>query len=223
MIKRDFDYPFISKYGSVIGIDEVGRGALAGPVVAAAVLLKKWVDGVNDSKKINRKKRESLFENLLLNAQIAFGMATPTEIDIHNVVGATKLAMERAYKALGIKSFVLVDGLEIGLNFFHECIVKGDEKSPSIAAASIAAKVFRDEIMKKISIHFDHYGFEHNMGYGTPEHIRALKKNGPTLFHRLTYAPVRNALDERILKEWIVSKKISPTRIKAETLQFPFN
>lgn len=223
MIKKDFDYPYISKYSTVIGIDEVGRGALAGPIVAAAVLLKNWVDGINDSKKINREKRESLFEKLLLNAQIAFGIATPTEIDIHNVIEATKLAMERAYKALGIKSFVLVDGLEIGLDFFHECIVKGDEKSPSIAAASIVAKVFRDEIMKKVSSYFNYYGFEHNMGYGTPEHIRALKKNGPTLFHRLTYAPVRNVLNEKILREWIVSKKISPDRIKAETLQLLFN
>jgi len=223
MIKRDFDYPYILKYGKVVGIDEVGRGALAGPVVAAAVLLKNWVDGVNDSKKINREKRENLFEKLLLNAQIAFGMATPTEVDIHNVIGATKLAMERAYKALGIKSFVIVDGLEIGLDFFHECIVKGDGKSPSIAAASIAAKVFRDEIMRKVSNHFKPYGFSHNMGYGTLEHIQALEKNGPTLFHRLTYKPVRNVLNEKILKEWLSSEMISPHRLKSETLQLFFN
>ncbi len=223
MIEKDFDSPYISKYGTVVGIDEVGRGALAGPVVAAAVLLKKPIEGVDDSKKINREKRELLFKKLILSAQIAFGIATPTEVDIYNVIGATKLAMERAYRTLGMESFVLVDGLEVGLNFFHKCIVKGDGKSPSIAAASIAAKVFRDDIMKKVSNYFADYGFEHNMGYGTPQHIRALKENGPTVFHRLTYAPVRNALNERTLKDWIASKKISPKRIKAEMLHLFFN
>lgn len=216
MVEKDFDFVYASKYGSVVGIDEVGRGALAGPVVAAAIVLNEWIDGINDSKKLSRKRREAVFEKLLLKSQISFGMATPTEVDLYNVIGATKLAMERAYSGLRINAFALVDGLEIGLSFFHECIVKGDAKSPSIAAASIAAKVFRDKIMREVSKHLNAYGFEHNVGYATAEHLQAIKKSGPTLFHRLTYAPVRKSLSDELLEEWITRGKLSPQRLRNE-------
>ena len=222
MVEKDFDSVYASKYGSVVGIDEVGRGALAGPVVAAAIVLNEWIDGIDDSKKLSRKRREAIFEKLLLNSRISFGMATPTEVDLYNVIGATKLAMERAYWGLGINAFALVDGLEIGLSFFHKCIVRGDAKSPSIAAASIAAKVFRDEIMRKVSKHFNAYGFEHNVGYATAEHLQAIKKSGPTLFHRLTYQPVKESLSDELLEEWITHGKLSPQRLRNENFQlFP--
>jgi len=188
-------------------------------VVAAAIVLGKWIDGIDDSKKLSRKKRETIFEKLLLNSQLSFGMATPTEVDLYNVIGATKIAMERAYVGLGIDAFALVDGLEIGLSFFHKCIVRGDEKSPSIAAASIAAKVFRDKIMRKVSKHLNAYGFEHNVGYATAEHLKAIKKSGPTLFHRLTYKPVKKSLSDELLQEWIDHGKLSPKRLRDESFQ----
>ncbi len=217
MVEKDFDSIYASKYGIVVGIDEVGRGALAGPVVAAALILNEWVEGINDSKKLSRKKREMIFEKLLLNSQISFGMSTPTEVDLYNVIGATKLAMERAYLGLEINAFALVDGLEIGLSFFHKCIVKGDTKSPSIAAASIAAKIFRDKIMRDVSKYLNAYGFDHNVGYATAEHLQAIKKSGPTLFHRLTYEPVKKALNNALLKEWITKGKLSSERLKNES------
>jgi ribonuclease HII len=220
MVDKEFDLQYVTKYRNVVGIDEVGRGALAGPVVAAAVKLDEWIDGIDDSKKLSAKKREQMVEKIVLNAQVAFGMATPTEIDIYNILGATKLAMQRAYDNLSIQNtqiFALIDGLEMGFNFPHESVIKGDEKSPSIAAASIAAKVFRDTIMKKISPFFAGYGFEHNVGYATRQHLQAIKERGPTLFHRLTFAPVEEALSIELLEKWRKAEKISPQRLQGKT------
>ncbi len=218
---EEFDLQYISRYKNVVGIDEVGRGALAGPVVAAAVKIEKWGDWVkkvDDSKKLTPKRRKEALEEILMNAQMAIGMATPTEIDFYNILNATRLAMQRAYQNLGIKAFVLVDGLEMGFDFPHESVVKGDGKSPSIAAASIAAKVFRDEIMKKLSPFFAGYGFERNVGYATHQHLQAIKKMGPTLFHRLTFAPVSESVTPEILKNWESEGKISPQRLRGKTI-----
>lgn len=214
MANRDFDEKYILRYGQIVGIDEVGRGALAGPVIAGAVILDNFIDGIDDSKKLTRKKREYLAEKIMLNSQFAFGMATPTEIDIHNIIGATRLAMERAYKNLGISAFAIVDGLEIGLNFDHECIVKGDAKSASIGAASIVAKVYRDSIMRKLDIFFQEYDFVHNVGYGTPKHVDSLEKYGVTLFHRFTYSPVLKRTDPIEIKRWIDQGELSESRLR---------
>ncbi len=214
MANKAFDARYILQYGQIIGIDEVGRGALAGPVVVAAVILNRFIEGIDDSKKLTRKQREYLSEEIILNSQFAFGIATPTEVDIHNVIGATRIAMERAYKNLGIKAFAIVDGLEMGLNFDHECIVKGDAKSASIGAASIIAKVYRDSIMRKLDAFFEAYDFIHNVGYGTKKHMIALEKSGPTIFHRFTYAPVLNVLDPSKIKNWILDGKLSEDRLR---------
>ena len=219
MVDVKFDSKYMLKYKNVVGIDEVGRGALAGPVVAAAVRLNKWVDGVDDSKRLSAKKREEMVEKIVLNAQVAFGMATPTEIDLYNIVGATKLAMQRAYQNLNIQGFALIDGLEMGFDFPHESVVRGDGKSPSIAAASIMAKVFRDEIMKKVSTFFQGYGFEHNVGYATKQHLQAIKEKGPTLFHRLTFEPVREALTLELIRKWKNDRKLAEDRLRGKTLQ----
>ncbi len=214
MANKAFDARYILQYGQIIGIDEVGRGALAGPVVVAAVILNKFIEGIDDSKKLTRKQREYLSEEIIFNSQFAFGIATPTEVDIHNVIGATRMAMERAYKNLGIKAFAIVDGLEMGLNFDHECIVKGDAKSASIGAASIIAKVYRDNIMRKLDAFFEGYDFVHNVGYGTKKHMTALGKSGPTIFHRLTYLPVLKSIEPSKIEKWIFEGKLSEDRLR---------
>ncbi|WP_036221415.1 ribonuclease HII [Mesoaciditoga lauensis] len=217
MVDEKFDLEYVSKYKNVVGIDEVGRGALAGPVVAAAVKLDRQIEGVDDSKRLSAKKREEMVEKIILNAQVAFGIATPTEIDLYNIIGATKLAMQRAYEKLNLQAFALIDGLEMGFDFPHESIVKGDGKSPSIASASIVAKVFRDEIMKKLSPFFKGYGFEHNVGYATKQHLQAIKEKGPTLFHRLTFQPVSEAITLELLERWKKDEKISDQRLRGKT------
>ena len=214
MVDENFDFKYIEKHGQIVGIDEVGRGALAGPVVAAAVILQRWVDGIDDSKVLTRRKREVLSEKILSNSKFGFGIATPTEVDLYNVVGATKLAMERAYKNLGVCTFAIVDGLEMKLPFDHECIVKGDTKSPSIAAASIIANVYRDGMMKQLVSFFEGYDFVHNVGYGTPRHLVALADKGPTHFHRFTYSPVTRSLNSSRLKELTSNHEICDARLK---------
>ncbi len=214
MVDKEFDEKYKKAYGKIIGIDEVGRGSLAGPVVVAAVLLDTFIEGIDDSKKVSPKKREILAGEIMKRSKFAIGIATPYEVDIHNVLGSTKIAMERAFKKLGVNGFAIVDGPEIGLHFDHECIVRGDSISPSIAAASIVAKVYRDGIMRKLSRFFDLYDFEHNVGYGTKKHITALEKYGPTLFHRFSYAPVYKNIDHDKLEKWIEEGKLSKDRLK---------
>ncbi|HEU24296.1 MAG: ribonuclease HII [Mesoaciditoga sp.] len=214
MVNKEFDEKYRKEYGNIIGIDEVGRGSLAGPVVVAAVLLDTFIEGIDDSKKISPKKRELLAAEIIKRSKFAIGIATPYEVDIHNVLGSTRIAMERAFKRLGIDGLAIVDGPEIGLNFNHKCVVRGDSISPSIAAASIIAKVYRDDIMKKISRFFAPYDFEHNVGYGTKKHIQALEKYGPTLFHRFTYTPVYKNIDYKKIKGWIDEGRLSKDRIR---------
>ena len=183
----------------IAGIDEVGRGPLAGPVIAAAVILdrKNIPEGINDSKKIPKAKRILLAEKIKENSIYAYGAASEIEIDEINILQASLLAMKRASDGLSIiPKTTLIDG-----NFKPDIknntisIIKGDSKSVSIAAASILAKVYRDEIMLKYSKQFPEYGFQTNSGYGTKEHLSALKNYGITPIHRKSFKPVHNILN----------------------------
>lgn len=178
----------------VAGVDEVGRGPLAGPVVAAAVILPEsaWIDGVDDSKKLNHDRRLDLYEKIVGTA-LCFGVgaASSREIDRINIRRATALAMQRAIARLGGVDHLLVDGLavpELGAET-HTAIVGGDGCVHCISAASIIAKVTRDRLMARLARRYPDYGWERNMGYGTPEHLDALQRLGPTPHHRQSFQP----------------------------------
>ena len=186
--------------GIVCGIDEVGRGPLAGPVVACAVILPanphpRLLAELDDSKKLSAKKREALYEIIMAEAVVGLGRAEVDEIDRINILKATFLAMRRAVEALGQPvELALVDGnqvppLPVGR---VQCVVKGDGKSLSIAAASVVAKVTRDREMSELSQSFPGYGWERNAGYGTAEHMAAMRRIGLTPHHRKSFAPVGN-------------------------------
>ena len=179
-------------YTAIAGVDEAGRGPLAGPVFAAAVILPEGclIEGLNDSKKISPKKREALFDRIVKEARaFAIAEASVEEIDRMNIREATSLAMNRAIRGLKLSpDFVLVDGNYIGgCPVAHECVVKGDAKSANIAAASILAKVSRDRLLLKLAEEYPEYGFEKHKGYGTKIHVEALLKFGPTPIHRKTF------------------------------------
>lgn len=176
----------------VCGIDEAGRGPLAGSVYAAAVILPEGtlIEGVNDSKKLTEKKREYLFEVIKEKAlSYSISFSTPEEIEEYNILNATFLAMKRAVDGLKIKPDVaLVDGNrlpELGIESY--CVVKGDSLSESIACASILAKVTRDRVMKKEAEIYPEYGFEKHKGYGTAFHTEMIKKYGPCPIHRKSF------------------------------------
>lgn len=184
--------------GVVCGIDEVGRGPLAGPVVAAAVILdparlpKALLERLDDSKKLSKRLREELAELVPATAIVGFGEASVEEIDRLNILQATFLAMRRAYDALGREcSHALVDGNRPPrLPCPVACVVGGDGISLSIAAASVVAKVRRDAMMAELALAHPEFGWERNAGYGTAEHLEALKRLGPTPHHRRSFAPV---------------------------------
>ena len=218
----------------VVGVDEAGRGCLAGPVVAGCVILpadffkdaknRKTVDEINDSKQFNEEKRESLFQRIqqLIESQKIFGAtgsASVSEIEAHNIVGATCLAMQRAMELASQRSdklwkpvisegalfedcdhpknewAVLVDGKPMKkLSYSHQGLVKGDTLSLAVAMASLLAKVTRDQLMKKLDLEFPDYGFASNKGYGAPVHLQALRNLGPTICHRPRF--LRNLLIE---------------------------
>lgn len=177
---------------SVCGVDEAGRGPLAGPVYAAAVILPCGLDiaGLNDSKKLSEKKREYLFD-IIINSAKAFGIgcADEKEIDDINILQATYLAMKRAIKALNFEAdYALIDGNRMPpLDIQGETIIKGDAKSPSIAAASILAKVSRDCFMYEMDKKYPEYNFAKHKGYGTKLHTEAIIKYGPCEIHRQTF------------------------------------
>ena len=179
-------------YHMICGIDEAGRGPLAGPVFAAAVILPDHasIDGINDSKKLSEKKREALY-SVIQETAISFsvGFATETEIDEVNILQATFLAMKRACDSLNVKpDFALVDGNRMPhLDVDTQTIIKGDSLSASIAAASILAKVSRDRLMYEIDKLYPEYQFAKHKGYGTALHIEMLKKYGPCPVHRKTF------------------------------------
>ena len=195
-------YLYDLEYKSVIGVDEAGRGPLAGPVVAAAVILKQYseeLDEINDSKKLTEKKREKLYDIILNNFNVAVGIASVEEIDKLNILNADFLAMRRALKDLEADKdyIVLVDGnLKIKEYEGKQLpVVKGDAKSLSIAAASIIAKVTRDRIMKDLGLKYPDYNFEKNKGYGTKKHVEAIKTKGVLKnVHRKVF--LRKILDE---------------------------
>jgi ribonuclease HII len=182
--------------GPVAGIDEVGRGPLAGPVYAAAVILnpRKLPKGVNDSKAMSEARREALFDDIMQKAlAIGIGMATVEEIDSINILQATMLAMTRAVDALALKpALALVDGNRVpaGLPCPATPVIKGDAKVLSIAAASIIAKVTRDRVMCELDLVHPGYDWARNKGYGTADHLEALERLGATPQHRTSFAPV---------------------------------
>lgn len=181
-------------YQAVAGVDEAGRGPLAGPVVAACVILPKRIgkrlDGLTDSKQLSEAKRELFFARLPeLAVAIGIGAASPAEIDEHNILGATYLAMKRAIVQAGRADYVLVDGNRPipGLALAQRTIVKGDGCSLSIAAASVIAKVTRDRLLVELDREFPAYGFARHKGYPTRAHYQALAEHGPTPHHRRSF------------------------------------
>ncbi len=187
-----------SGYCRVAGVDEVGRGPFAGPVVAAVVILPMWVDipGVIDSKKMTPKSREAAYHRILeqCNPNVAIGAASAQLIDRIGLLKASLLAMKRAILRLDpAPDFILVDGLYVpkGLDIESEPIVGGDGKSRSIAAASVIAKVVRDRLMVNLDRIYPQYRFASNKGYGTLDHREALQKYGPTKHHRFSFKPVQ--------------------------------
>ena len=180
----------------VCGLDEVGRGPLAGPVVAAAVVLKpgsRAIRGLRDSKILSEKKRHRLARLVHARAlAVAVGAASVREIDRLNIRRATALAMRRALAHLPMTpQAILVDGLPLPeLAHVHEAVVDGDAHCQSIAAASVVAKVIRDRLMTRLGARHPAYGWASNMGYGTPEHLAAVHSLGPTAHHRRSFAPV---------------------------------
>ena len=184
--------------GIVAGIDEVGRGPLAGPVVAAAVIIDpatlpaELAEHLNDSKKLSARKREHLAPLIAAHCHFAIGEASVAEIDRLNILKATFLAMRRAVDGLGrTVDHALVDGNRPPpLPCTVHCIIGGDGQSLSIAAASVVAKVYRDRLMAELDRAFPGYGWARNSGYGTPAHLDALRRLGPTSHHRKSFAPV---------------------------------
>lgn len=179
-------------YQYVCGVDEAGRGPLAGPVCAAAVILPKGliIDGVNDSKKLTEKKREALFD-VICESALAYSIvfADVAEIEEVNILRATMNAMKRAVEGLDVKAdFAYIDGNTMPpIEIDGECVVKGDAKSMSVACASILAKVSRDRLMLKYAEEYPQYGFEKHKGYGTKLHTEALKEFGPCPVHRPSF------------------------------------
>lgn len=207
MKKPDFFFERASRqvgYQHIAGLDEAGRGPLAGPVVAGAVILPhEWMDHplptpwslLNDSKKLTARTRETLFQHLTSNPDIQWSVAAvgTRTIDQVNILNATRIAMIRALEKLRLRpQQVLVDGLPVrDFPFEQRAIIKGDSQSLSIAAASIIAKVIRDRIMQGYEKIHSGYGFGTHKGYGTPAHLIALEKWGPCPIHRQSFAPVR--------------------------------
>jgi len=185
--------------GLTAGVDEAGRGPLAGPVVAAAVILDELnpIHGLNDSKKLSAKRREALFDEIRARALcFAIAEASVQEIDEINILQATLLAMKRAVEALRLPpKLVLVDGNRLPiLSIRSEAIVQGDALVPAISAASILAKVHRDRLCEAMHQRYPVYGFDQHKGYGTAQHMAALKAHGPADCHRMTFAPVARSV-----------------------------
>ncbi|UBH09542.1 ribonuclease HII [Macrococcus armenti] len=181
----------------VCGIDEVGRGPLAGPVIACAVILNDGHQfiGLNDSKQLSKQKRTLMYDALTQSVTYAIGEASVEEIDALNIYEATKLAMHRAIQQLPVQPEVLlIDAMKLDTGLIEESIIKGDTKSISIAAASVIAKVYRDQLMEEIHNDFPFYDFKHNAGYGTKKHIEGLKQYGITNHHRKSFEPIKSML-----------------------------
>ncbi|APO66619.1 ribonuclease HII [Rhizobium mongolense] len=180
----------------VAGADEAGRGPLAGPVVAAAVILdpRRIPDGLNDSKQLSAQRREQLFAQILATATVSIASSSSTHIDLTDIRKASLDAMRRAICGLAIPaSYVLTDGLDVppGLECPGQAVVKGDSRSVSIAAASIVAKVTRDRMMARADAVFPDYGFAAHVGYGTAQHRARIERHGPCSLHRMSFRPLK--------------------------------
>ena len=189
----------MAKINKIAGVDEVGRGCLAGPVFAAAVILNKSINikDIKDSKKINFKKRILLSKYIKKNSIYAVGSASVEEINKINILNASLLSMKRALDKLKLKpSIVYIDGLFApkGLKIKHKTFVKGDEKITCISAASIVAKATRDLFMIRLGQKFPKYKWNKNFGYGTTEHLNGIRKYGITKHHRKNFKPIHNIL-----------------------------
>ena len=188
----------------IAGVDEVGRGPLIGPVVACACILPVnfYHKDIKDSKKLSEKKREEMYKIIKENAiSIGLGIASEKVIDEVNIYEATKIAMKEAIKNLNITpEHVLIDAMKLELNIPSTSIIKGDDKSESIAAASIIAKVTRDHMLDEMDKEYPMYDLKNNKGYGTKKHLEALQTYGPCKYQRVSYSPVRNALNEKNTK-----------------------
>jgi len=194
-----FNLPFLfNKMKKIIaGVDEVGRGSLIGPVYAAAVILNNSINEklLKDSKSLSKGQREEIFFYIKKNSIWAVGQASIEEIEKINILHASLLAMERAIKKLKKKpNLILIDGNKLPdlKNYNLKYVINGDKKIPSISAASIIAKVSRDKFITTLSKKFKNYGWDTNSGYGTKEHLKALKKFGITKHHRKTFSPISN-------------------------------
>mgnify|MGYP001439970096 FL=1 len=179
----------------IAGVDEVGRGSLIGPVYAAAVILNKTIDKklLKDSKSLNKSNREVLSKYIKKNSIWAVGRASVSEIEKKNILQASLLAMKRAIKKLKKKPHIIfVDGNKLPKirNYHLKTVIKGDQKIPSISAASIIAKVSRDKMITNLSKKFTGYSWDQNFGYGTKQHLKAIKKLGITKHHRVTFSPI---------------------------------
>ena len=183
-------------YQAIAGIDEVGRGPLAGPVVAAAVILPPGckIKGLNDSKKIPKKKHQEIYQAVLDKAlAVGVGLMNNEIIDQVNIYEATKLAMKEALSKLSLKpDYLLIDAMKLDVDIPQESIIKGDANSLSIAAASIVAKVTRDKLMADYDKKFPGYDFAKNAGYGTRSHLQGLERSGVTPIHRKTFEPIKS-------------------------------
>jgi len=197
---RPFRPEGCADYPAVIGCDEVGRGALSGPVVAAAV----WFDpcrvppellaNLDDSKKLTAKRREGLTDLIAAHGRVALAGASARAIDRHGIRAATLTAMGRAVERLGLDMPIRIDGVDVPPDLAGRraaAVVRGDATVPQIAAASVVAKVFRDRLMARLARRYPGYGWERNAGYGTAEHREALGLHGPSPQHRRSFAPVR--------------------------------
>lgn len=188
----------------IAGVDEVGRGPFAGPVVASCVILPKdyYLEGITDSKKLSKKKREYFYDIIKRDALAIKTIFIDNEvIDKINILEATKMAMTKAIKEISIKpDVVLIDAVKLNLDIETISIIKGDLKSITISAASIIAKVERDNYMTKMHELYPVYDFLHNAGYGTKKHIEALEKYGTCPLHRLSYKPVKKIWEEKNAK-----------------------
>ena len=185
----------------IAGVDEVGRGPLAGPVVAAAVILPQGckIKGLNDSKKISKKKHLEVFQAVQDQAlSIGIGIIDNQVIDQVNIYEATKLAMKEAISQLSLQpQHLLIDAMKLDLPISQTSIIKGDANSLSIAAASIIAKVTRDELMKDYDSQFPGYDFSANAGYGTVKHLEGIEKQGITAIHRLSFEPIKSLVSSK--------------------------
>ena len=192
-------------------MDEAGRGPLAGPVVAAAVILDRTriPKGLNDSKQLTEQAREELFPHIMAMAvAVGVGEASVDEIDLVNIRQATHMAMARAVRALSVAAqFALVDGNDApALPCKCDTLVGGDGRSVSIAAASIIAKVTRDRLMLRLHDEHPFYNWCNNKGYGTPDHYNGLKSHGITIHHRRSFGPIRNLLAIKVIKQFTIGK-----------------